>query len=400
MLTLLEFLRLPRTLSEIKAKVHDENLRPPSGKPLQELIEDHLLKNNLIGLEGEDCDSNADRRQKPAAKRRDSLLFRAPLFSPEAVLPITNRLQCMFSWPVAAMFMFLAIIAHAAFFRNYGLPSRTAVASLSGSQWIVFAILAYSGILIHELGHASACRHFGIRHGDIGIGLYIVYPVFYTNVTNCWSLSRWQRAVIDVGGIYFQIIFSSVCCLGWLFLHNDIIAFAILSNVVTVLVNLNPFLRFDGYWLLTDLLGVSSIHRSAYHCWRYVWHRIRREKCPDGLPGFLDVKLSSQIIVFFYSWLSAAFLLYFLKELVRAIVPHLLHTIYTDTLLMAQDVVRHDLGILSLRRSFQLVILLVTCYSLLRMGFNLWKQAIDIYVRIRERKLAQFGQRDREKRYV
>jgi putative peptide zinc metalloprotease protein len=315
--------------------------------------------------------------------------LRIPLFSPEKLQPVTDSLKWMYSWSVAGPCAIFSVAIHVAFFMAYGLPSRTAVTSLSAGRWTMFVALAYLGVLIHELGHASACRRFGVRHGDIGIGFYIIYPVFYTNVTNCWSLSRWQRSIVDIGGIFFQATFSSFCCLTWFWSHSDIIAFAILSNVATVIVNLNPFLRFDGYWLLTDLLGLSSIRRSAYNCWRYLWYRISGKDRPESSLDIFDVTLFSQIVVFVYSWISAAFLLYFVEKLARVVVPYLIHTISADLALLAGFAAHHDLSLLSARLLSQLIFLLATCYSLLRMGFNFLKKGFEFGAKVRKRKSQQ-----------
>jgi putative peptide zinc metalloprotease protein len=386
MLKVLEFLRSPRSLSEIEEKIRKENLRLPSGKQLEELVEDYLLHKKIIVLEGENRNPQLGATGKQEKAARGFLTVRIPLFSPELLQPITDRLKWMYAWLPAIVCGVSAAAIHAIFFTNYGLLSKSAIATLSAERWIIFTALAYLGVFVHELGHASACRRFNVRHGDIGIGFYIIYPVFYTNVTNCWQLSRWQRAAVGIGGIYFQMAFSSLCCLAWFWWRIDILAFAVFSNVATVIVNLNPFLRFDGYWLLTDLLGVSSLHRSALNCWRYLWNKLLGRERPESSLDIYDVRLSSQIVMFIYSWFSGAFLLYFFERLVRIVAPYLFHTIAADFVLLAGHAARHELGLQSVRLLFQLILLLATCYSLLRMVFNFLKQGVEFYAKARKRK--------------
>ena len=385
MLKVLEFLRTPRLFAQIEEKIRDENLHLPSGKPLADLVEDYLLKNRIIIRQGEEGHFSPPEGEKRKKDSQGFLTLRIPLFSPETLQPITDRLKWMYSQSLAVPCVLFSVAVHTAFFLIYGLPSRTAVASLSAGRWTAFVALAYLGVLIHELGHASACRRFGVRHGDIGIGFYIIYPVFYTNVTNCWSLSRWQRATVDIGGIFFQMIFSSLCCMAWVWSHSDILAFAILSNVATVVVNLNPFLRFDGYWLLTDLLGLSSIRRSSYNCWRYLWHKALRRDRPESSLDIFDVKPFSQAVVFVYSWISAGFFLFFFEKLARIVIPYLIHTISADLALLVGYAVHHDLSLLSARTLSQMIFLLATCYSLLRMGFNFVKRGIEFGVKVRRK---------------
>lgn len=95
--------------------------------------------------------------------------------------------------------------------------------------------------LFHELGHASACKYYGIKHGGIGFGLYLNIPVLYTDVTEVWQLKRSQRCVVNLAGVYFQ----SYCLLGLLvafFLtYNDILRYLILTMNFGFLMTLNPF---------------------------------------------------------------------------------------------------------------------------------------------------------------
>jgi putative peptide zinc metalloprotease protein len=359
MLKVLEFLQTPRLFTQIEKEIRDENLHLPSGKQLADLVQDYLLKNGIIILQGETGQFSSP-EEKHKKNSGGFLTLRIPLFSPERLQPVTDRLKWMYSRSIAVPCALFSVALHTIFFLMYGLPSRTAVASLSAGRWAAFVALAYLGVLIHELGHASACRRFGVRHGDIGIGLYIIYPVFYTNVTSCWSLSRWRRATVDIGGIFFQMTFSSLCCLAWLWSHSDILAFAILSNVATVVVNLNPFLRFDGYWLLTDLLGLSSIRRSSYNCWRYLWHKVLRKDRPESSLDIFDVKPFSQAVVFVYSWISAGFFLIFFEKLGRIVIPYLVHTIYADLALLAGHAAHHDLSLRSAQTLSQMIFLLAT----------------------------------------
>ncbi len=76
--------------------------------------------------------------------------------------------------------------------------------SLTGAQIVCAATLTALGIIVHEIGHLTACSRYGAQHGGIGIGIYWCMPVFYAEVNGAWMLPRLQRAVVDVGGLYFQ----------------------------------------------------------------------------------------------------------------------------------------------------------------------------------------------------
>jgi putative peptide zinc metalloprotease protein len=140
-------------------------------------------------------------------------------------------------------------------------------ASLAGALALVIA-----GVAVHELGHLSACSRYGAAHGGIGIGVYWCLPVFYAEVHGAWLLTRPQRAVVDIGGIYFQCLFLLGAAAAWLVYPSATLLLALWASHVLVLNTLNPVLKYDGYWLLSDLSGRHNLHEhireSAKSCWR------------------------------------------------------------------------------------------------------------------------------------
>ena len=111
----------------------------------------------------------------------------------------------------------------------------------------------------HEFGHASACRYSGGRPGVMGVGFYLVYPAFYCDVTDAYRLSRAGRLRTDLGGVYFNGIFALLA--GGVFFATGQEA-ALLAAAVQHLILLQqllPLMRFDGYYVLTDLTGVPDI---------------------------------------------------------------------------------------------------------------------------------------------
>ena len=111
----------------------------------------------------------------------------------------------------------------------------------------------------HELGHASACKYFGVRHGGVGFGLYLTFPVLYTDVTEIWKLNRRQRCVVNLAGVYFQSYGLILLLVAFFVTGDDILRYLILIMNLGFLMTLNPFFKFDGYWIASDLLGVPNV---------------------------------------------------------------------------------------------------------------------------------------------
>ncbi|MGH8264883.1 MAG: hypothetical protein ACRETU_05045, partial [Steroidobacterales bacterium] len=155
-------------------------------------------------------------------------------------------------------------------------------------------LLVLAGVFLHEIGHLAACRHFGAPHGGLGCGLYWCLPVFYAEVHGAWLLARRQRAVVDVAGIYFQCIFLAVVAAGWLLWRSGTLWLTLWLSHFLILNTLNPVLKYDGYWLLSDLSGRHNLHAFIRESARRLVRRLRGTA--DSPPAPED------------HWLVAAFL--------------------------------------------------------------------------------------------
>ncbi len=111
----------------------------------------------------------------------------------------------------------------------------------------------------HELGHAAACRYGGARPGVMGVGLYIVWPAFYTDVTDAYRLSRGGRLRTDLGGVYFNALF--VLALGGIYAVTGLESLLLVALLIQfeMVHQMLPFLRLDGYYVVADLVGVPDL---------------------------------------------------------------------------------------------------------------------------------------------
>jgi putative peptide zinc metalloprotease protein len=217
------------------------------------------------------------------------LLFRRLLFNGNRLKPILSWVAVLFSPIVAIVACSLAasISAIAAF----TVPGRSV--EMTGSDcWLSF-LLTLIGIFIHELGHLAACHRFGGQHGGIGVGIYWCLPAFYAEVHGAWTLPRRQRAAVDIGGVYLQLLFCGV--LGSLYLLSAAPALlsAMALSLLLMLHTLNPVLKFDGYWLLADLAGIHNLHRRIRDIARRVLtrRRVERNECVV-LASFVVIALA------------------------------------------------------------------------------------------------------------
>lgn len=138
------------------------------------------------------------------------------------------------------------------------------LASVPG--WLVALAVAKAW---HELGHALACRHFGVDCREMGILLLFFTPTVYCDTSDAWMLpNRWQRAAIGAAGMYFEAWLGAASGLVWFcteagLLHSLCLSLFVSCAVSTLVINANPLLRYDGYYILTDLLGTPNLWQQS-----------------------------------------------------------------------------------------------------------------------------------------
>jgi putative peptide zinc metalloprotease protein len=170
--------------------------------------------------------------------------------------------------------------------------------------------------LWHELGHAAASARYDSQPGDIGFGVYFIMPVFYSDVTRIWKLPRHQRVMVDLGGIYFQSFVMLAIYLTGVFLHNQYITFAVLMISLRMAFNLNPFIKMDGYWVLSDLIGIPNLQETTRNFIKTKTKQLLRMRY---VPFVLNVNPKAKITFYLYLILSCAFFVYFAYWLILAL---------------------------------------------------------------------------------
>lgn len=129
---------------------------------------------------------------------------------------------------------------------------------------IIIAGTLFVILFFHELGHSLSAKKFNINVKEIGFGFYYIFPVLYVNLKESWKLKKKKRIVINLSGIYFQLIIGFFLSVFVLFYEQNTLSSSILKmNLSIILLNLNPFLKFDGYWILSDLLEETNLLKTS-----------------------------------------------------------------------------------------------------------------------------------------
>ncbi len=203
------------------------------------------------------------------------LFFRIPLINPDAFLARTlDKVSIFLTKPALIIYLLicgwgLAVIAVQwdAFFNTF-----TYFFNVSGL--IAYACAIAGTKIVHEFAHAYTAKKYGLHVPTMGIALLVLFPVLYTDVTDGWRLaSQKKRMAISAAGVLAESTIAGMASILWAFSEPGILqsVFFILASanwISTLVINLNPALRFDGYYLFMDWLGVENLQPRAFHLTR------------------------------------------------------------------------------------------------------------------------------------
>lgn len=282
-------------LGDIAGQVSLRLDRLVNSQDIEYVIEHFVKPHNLI--------QSDDTRRLKRKRHRHIWLIKLPLLSPALLQPFTRPTRQLFSRH--SLLIGLILIGLVQMWFYVAQVANFNFASLSSQEYLMVWILCLGGIWLHELGHVSACDYHQCPHGPIGIGLYGFFPVFYADVSQVWSLTRGQRAIVDLGGVYFQAILSTVLVVLYAVTRHAFLAGAVILTNAMIVYNLNPLLKFDGYWLLSDLVGIPNLHKRV---WAYFkgWLHIGPRAVPDTPRAeklvFKLYALALLIFVCYFGW--------------------------------------------------------------------------------------------------
>ncbi|MET0944475.1 MAG: peptidase, M50 family protein [Flavobacterium sp.] len=127
------------------------------------------------------------------------------------------------------------------------------------TEWGLFFLMSFIGVTFHEFGHASAAHYYGAKHGGIGGGFYLLMPVYFADVTDIWKLTKKQRITVNLAGLYFEMIYAVILIgTGLIFNYSALILLSCVF-LLSTLNNANPFVRSDGYWVLSDSIEKPNL---------------------------------------------------------------------------------------------------------------------------------------------
>src|SRR6478672_5384968 len=202
---------------------------------------------------------------QPEVKKSNPLLalrFKYAVTDPERTRRLTAPFARLFH-PVVVVAV-LATFAAVCWwvFMEKGLASATYEAFQHPGLLLLVVAVTILSAGFHEFGHAAGARRGGATPGAMGAGIYLVWPAFYTDVTDSYRLGRWGRVVTDLGGLYFNAIVAVAIAGVWWATQYDALLLIVATQILQMVHQMTPLVRFDGYHVLADVTGVPDLfHR-------------------------------------------------------------------------------------------------------------------------------------------
>ena len=245
-----------RDLEGVAVQTGEKLGRPVSADNVGYLIENKLRPLGLLASSAV-VEGAALSRSKPLL----ALRYRTKVIPARFHRTATAALQPLF-WPPVVLFVLGGLLAtdiwlfgahpHALLQAARQLPFHPALFLL------VTGLVLFSGFF-HELGHAAGTRYGGASPGVMGVGIYLAFPAFYTDLTDSYRLNRRGRLRSDLGGVYFNAVLIVVAVGTYIPTRfGPLLVFIVLSQAAAFYQFL-PFIRLDGYYIMSDLIGVPNL---------------------------------------------------------------------------------------------------------------------------------------------
>ena len=235
-----------------------------------------LLERGLATFAAEESASSGrsetatNRNKNNLLSRLNPLWMQIPLGRPE---PILNFVQPWLGWifaPTATVLgVLLMTISGGVLISNWSRFVAASDSVFAPDNWL-WLLLAWVGLkIVHELAHGLVCLRYGGDIRSMGIVLAFLAPLAYVDASSCWSFaSRRHRIHTAIAGIYIELLIAAAAIIWWAQTDSAVLSHVLYSVIVmaslsTVLFNLNPLMRFDGYFILSDLLHIPNLYTES-----------------------------------------------------------------------------------------------------------------------------------------
>lgn len=226
-----------------------------------------LAESKLLASEGATSAGHDPSQAEAAlvARRLNLISARLPLGCPQPLLAaFDGMLGGLFSVGGLLLWLAVLIVAMWQLAPHTEKLWRESAVILSPHNWLWIALWGLGLKVIHETAHGLACQRFGGRVREAGIVFILLAPIPYVDLTSTWRLPKWRRIVTSAAGMFAELLIAALASIVWAstndeLLRQHLLQLMLTASVVTLLFNANPLMRFDGYYILSDLLELPNL---------------------------------------------------------------------------------------------------------------------------------------------
>lgn len=198
------------------------------------------------------------------------LMFRLPLVNPDRFLErFLPAFAVLLSRKAMALSLLAGVVGLMLAVQQWDSFVTTFVETLSIQGLLSYSVALVFAKILHELGHAFTAKQLGLRVPRMGVAIVLLLPMLYTDTGETWRLTRRRdRFAIAVAGMRIELMLAAWCTLAWSFLPDGALRGAMFflattSWIMTLAINASPFMRFDGYYMMSDVTGIPNLHDEA-----------------------------------------------------------------------------------------------------------------------------------------
>jgi len=287
-------------------------------------------------------------------KEKSFILFETKLISKENAAKISKVLQPLFQptffW-IAFTLLFIFSIYNLTQMHHFHLEK----------EYMLFLFIFYIiSAFIHEFGHIAACNRFTKKNGEVGIGIYFIFPVFYSNITPIWSAKKQERIITNLAGVYVQLFIILGLFIAYLITDNHQIQDVIAISTIVILYQLIPFIRSDGYWIISDITDTPNLLS------------ISSKKVNNFFRNPLKLKIQNKKDAFFliYGLFNKLIMFYIIINIIKTYKSQLV----TGPIELAKTIFKYPREIINhLNANIELIVISIIFYMIL---FNVIKRIL------------------------
>lgn len=242
-----------RSYGEIAEAVSAAFGRGVSDDNVRVLVEEKLRPLGVLAAE----DGSSPKLEKPDPLL--SLRFRTAVVDARVVRRVTKPFEALFLPPVILAVLGGLTAFDVWLFGVHGVAQSVRESIYQPALLLLVVALVVASAAFHELGHAAACSYGGAAPGAIGAGIYLAWPAFYTDVTDTYRLNKAGRLRTDLGGVYFNAVFILAIAGVYFATRFQPLLVVVVVAHLEIVHQLLPFVRLDGYYILSDLTGVPDL---------------------------------------------------------------------------------------------------------------------------------------------